>query len=70
MVRVFYQSALSVATADSVKIICNQQIGQKKSFRFGLFLALHLLFLDWAFMGLPIASRAANDQVRALLADF
>lgn len=36
----------------------------------GLFLALHLLFLDGAFMGLPITCGSADDQVGALLADL
>lgn len=36
----------------------------------GLFLALHLLFLDGTFMGLPITCGSADDQVGALLADL
>ncbi|MEW8496784.1 MAG: hypothetical protein AB2604_23525, partial [Candidatus Thiodiazotropha taylori] len=60
----------SVTASNSVEIICNQQVGQQKGLGFGLFLALHLLFLDGAFMGLPITCGSADYQVGALLADF
>ncbi|MEW8584866.1 MAG: hypothetical protein AB2531_03815, partial [Candidatus Thiodiazotropha sp.] len=61
---------LSIAAAYRVKIVCNQQIGQKERFRAGLFLTLHLLFLDWAFMWLPVTGRSADNKVGAFLADF
>jgi hypothetical protein len=70
IISLLIQRLLSVTTAYSVKIVSNQQIGQKKSLRSGLFLTLHLLSLNWAFMRLPVTGRSADNQVGALLADF
>lgn len=64
------QRLLSVAAAYCVKIVSNQQIGQKIGLRPGLLLTLYLLSLDRAFMWLPVAGRSADNQVGALLADF
>lgn len=61
---------LLIAATYSVKIVSNQQIGQKKRFRLGLFLTLHLLYLDGAFMWLPVTGRPTDNQVGALLTDF
>ena len=65
-----HPEVLLVAATYSVKIVSNQQIGQKKRFCAGLFLTLHLLYLNGAFMWLPVAGRPTDNQVGALLAGF
>jgi hypothetical protein len=62
------ESASLVAAANRVKIISDQQIGQKEGLRVGGFLILSLLNLDRAFMGLPVAGDSIDDLVGALSA--
>jgi hypothetical protein len=57
-----------VTATNRVKIICNQQIGQEKGFGLGGLSALSFLYLDRAFMGLPIASDSIYDLMGALSA--
>jgi hypothetical protein len=60
----------SITATYCVKIICNEKIGQEKRLCCGFFLTLYLLFLDGAFMRLPIASSSTDNQMGAFLADF
>ncbi|MEW8027885.1 MAG: hypothetical protein AB2792_13480 [Candidatus Thiodiazotropha sp.] len=57
-----------VAAADRVKIIRDQQIGQKEGLGLGGFSILSLLNLDRAFMGLPIAGDPIDDLMGAFSA--
>ncbi|MET0065053.1 MAG: hypothetical protein ABW076_01780 [Candidatus Thiodiazotropha sp.] len=68
--RVLVRSFHSVAAANRVKIVRNQEIAEEKRFCPGLYLVLHLFSLDRAFVGLPVAGCATDNQVGTLLAGF
>jgi hypothetical protein len=64
----FIRYTTLVAAANRVKIISDQQIGQKEGLRLGGFFTLSLLNLDRAFIGLPVAGDSIDDLMGALSA--
>jgi hypothetical protein len=57
-----------VAAANCVKIICDQEIRQKKGFSLGNLGFLPFFNLDWTLMGLPITGDTVDDLMGAFSA--
>lgn len=57
-----------VATANRVKIICDEQVGQEEGLGLGNLLILSLFNLNRAFTRLPVTGNPIDDLMRALSA--